>query len=68
MYEALNLKWEDATKDDNGHVWARVCKECVKKYNIPDSILGDDNEGAEGSLCDVLGCQNEMNTYIDFED
>ena len=65
MYENLGLKWEDAVKDDDGHTWARVCKECVKKHKIPDSML-DDGGGAPESRCDILGCQDEQDYYIDF--
>jgi len=65
MIKHFGVTWEDPVTDDDGHVWARVCKECVKKYGIPESIL-DNNAGAEGSLCDVLGCQNEQDYYIDF--
>ena len=66
MIEQLGLTWEDPITDDDGHVWARVCKKCVEKYNIPDSMLDGPHAGAEGSLCDVLNCQNEQDFYVDF--
>ena len=65
MKKFLGLYWEDVVTDDDGHEWARVCKKCVEKHNIPDTML-DDNAGAEGSLCDVLYCRNEQDYYIDF--
>ncbi len=63
MIEQLGLTWEDPVTDDDGHVWARVCKGCVEKHNIPDSML--DYNPVE-ALCDVLGCQEEMSFYVDF--
>lgn len=65
MIKRLGLTWEDPITDDEGNVWARVCKACVKKHKIPESML-DDGGGAPESLCDVLDCQNEQNYYIDF--
>lgn len=65
MYQNLGLNWEDAITDDDGHVWARICKKCVEKYNIPDSLL---EYFPLESLCDVEGCQNEMDFYIDFKE
>jgi len=64
MIKHFGVTWEDPVTADDGHVWARVCKKCVKKLGIPDSILDDGR--CPGSLCDVLGCQNEQDYYIDF--
>lgn len=65
------LRFDDYTKDDDGHYWAEICTECVRKHcNIIASEI-DDGKTAMGA-CSVEGCKNtgedNEHYYIDFDD
>lgn len=59
IFEGIEKKIEDGFND-----WTNICQHCVDKYNVDQDKLDD---GASG-YCMVLGCENEADYYIDFED
>lgn len=54
--------FDDVVKNEDGGYWACICKDCVKKHNISESLLDDAGQGT----CSVAGCWNEADYYIDF--
>lgn len=56
------MRFDDVVKNEDGGYWACICKDCVKKHNISESLLDDAGQGT----CSVAGCWNEADYYIDF--
>lgn len=54
--------FDDFAKNEDGRYWACICKDCVKKHGISETLLDDAGQGT----CSVAGCQNEADYYIDF--
>lgn len=54
--------FDDFVKNEDGRYWACICKDCVKKHGISETLLDDAGQG----MCSVAGCQNEADYYIDF--
>ena len=59
IFEDVELKTEDGLND-----WSGICQECIDRYNIDKNKLDDAGQGC----CMVLGCENDADYYIDFED
>jgi len=56
--------FDDITIDDNGHKWSQISKCHTKELNISESILDEAGQG----ICGVIGCDNEADYYIDFNE
>ena len=54
--------FDDFVQDEESGGWACMCKNCVNKYKITESLLDDAGQG----ICGVQGCDNEADYYIDF--
>ena len=57
-----NIKFNDYTRNDDGTYWMQICKACVDKHKINDSVL---SECPSTSICGVLGCENEADYHLD---
>lgn len=66
MYKYKNIIFEDVTlkQDDGLNDWTGICKACVNKFSVDTNKLDEDGSGC----CMVLGCENEADYYIDFEE
>jgi hypothetical protein len=72
MWKYKGIRFDDATMkvEDDLNDWSQICPDCVKKYNIPESMLDDGGSG----ICGVEGCENDIDKesdktsmyYIDF--
>lgn len=60
----MKSKFDDITEDSTGHLWSQVCKSCVQTHNFSENLLDDAGSG----ICGVIGCSNESDYYIDFEE
>lgn len=57
--------FDDFATNEDGSIWAHICKSCVKKYGISPAVLDD---GCCCGTCSVQGCGNEADFYVDFPD
>ena len=55
--------FDDFATNEDGSCWAHICKSCVERYKISETLLDD---GCGGGTCGVQGCENEADFYIDF--
>ena len=56
--------FDDFVINEDGGRWAHICKGCVEKYGISETLL--DDGCAAGCTCSVQGCENEADYYVDF--
>lgn len=54
--------FDDFVKNEDERYWACICKNCVDKYGVSETLLDDTGQG----ICSVAGCENEADYYIDF--
>lgn len=62
MLEYKGVVFDDFVESDYG-VWSQICDSCVNKHGISQSVL---STYSGSGICDVKGCENEADYYIEF--
>jgi len=68
-FDNWNEQIEDGFKDEKLkpntiHHWSGICETCLKDHPIEENLL--DNGGS--GICDIKGCSDEADYYVDFID